>query len=221
MERDYDKPTLLQRYLNQVYSGSGNYGVAAVAEDLFATTPEELTVGQAALLASLIRSPGSLNPRENPAEAERRRDRVPTRMAADGHPSQARARRAAAKPVEFAEPDDDPARSHVLAAVRRELRTEPALGPSLDQRAERLRTGGLEIHTTIDADLQRQVDAAVTGQLPADGSAAAVAAVDPTTGAVRAVHGGADFAASEFHLATQARHRLRQAGRRTRGARGH
>lgn len=206
LERDYDKARLLQRYLNEVYFGSGAYGVAAAAEELFAVDPKDLTVGQAAVLAGLIRSPGSLDPRARPDEAQRRRDAVLARMVADGHLSNERARRAVAEPVEFAEPrEDDPARSHVLAAVRRELRTEPVLGSSPEERAEQLRTGGLEIHTTIDPDLQQQVDAAVAGQLPAGGVAAAVAAVDPPTGAVRAVHGGADFGVSEFDLATQAR----------------
>lgn len=205
LEREYDKATLLQRYLNHAYFGSGAYGIAAAAEELFATTPEHLSVGQAAMLAGLIRSPGALDPRDDPEAARRRRDAVLERMLADGHLSRSQARQASAEPLEFAESREEPTRSHLLAAVRRELRGDPALGPDADRRAERLRTGGLEIHTTIDPDLQQQVDEAVAARLPTAGPAAAVAAVDPHTGGVRAVHGGADFTVTEFNLATQGR----------------
>jgi membrane peptidoglycan carboxypeptidase len=85
LEREFEKDELLERYLNQVYFGSGAYGIAAAAEEFFRVTPRDLTVDQAALLAGLIRAPGTLDPRANPGVAASRRDQVMTQMVAAGY----------------------------------------------------------------------------------------------------------------------------------------
>jgi hypothetical protein len=82
LEDLFTKEELLERYLNQVYFGAGAYGVAAAAEEFFATPVHELRVEQAALLAALVRAPGH----ERPPPQPRRRPHPPRR----GHPRDGR-----------------------------------------------------------------------------------------------------------------------------------
>ena len=205
LEDELSKGQLLERYLNQVYFGNGAHGIAAAAEEYFAVEPEDLTVGQAALLAGIIQAPNALDPRQDPEDARRRRDAVLARAADEGLITRAAARQAAAAPVGVAPPSPRPRSGPVLDAVRAEVRTIEALGPTPEARLERLATGGLRVETTLDPGLQQTVTATVDAAF-ADGSGAtaAVAAVDPTSGAIRAL-GSGHGAAGGFDLARQGR----------------
>src|SRR5207248_2428282 len=66
LEQRYSKDELLQRYVNQVYFGDGNYGIAAASARYFGIAPEQLNVAQAATLAGMIHSPGHLDPYRRP-----------------------------------------------------------------------------------------------------------------------------------------------------------
>ncbi|OMQ14326.1 glycosyl transferase, partial [Modestobacter sp. VKM Ac-2676] len=84
LEQRYSKDEILTRYLNTVYYGNGAYGIAAAAQRYFATTPDQLTAAQAALLAAMVRSPSAYDPLTAPERAIGRRDLVLTRMAEVG-----------------------------------------------------------------------------------------------------------------------------------------
>lgn len=207
LEEAFTKEELLERYLNQVYFGRGAYGIAAAAEAYFAKPIEEVSVEEAALLASLIRAPGAFEPAEQTEEATRRRDRVLQRMAADRRLSREDAHTAQQAPLQLAPPPDrSVADPHTLAAVRRDLLADPRLGNTPADRERLLQNGGLKITTTVDLELQermREVVHARMGEGP--GPAAAVAMIEPGTGRVQALYGGTDYATSQFSLATQAR----------------
>jgi penicillin-binding protein 1A len=95
-----------------------------------------------------------------------------------------------------------PAVGYVADAVRAELLADERLGPTPAARAAALAGGGLRVRTTVDPALQQQAQDAVTGGLPrAGGVTAALASVDPASGAVRALVGGPDYAASQFDAA--------------------
>lgn len=205
LEDELSKRALLERYLNQVYFGNGAHGIAAAAEEYFAVEPQDLTVGQAALLAGIIQAPNALDPRQDADDARRRRDAVLERAADEGLISREAARRATAEPVQAAPPTPRPRSGPVLDAVRAEVRTIDALGPTPEARLERLATGGLRVETTLDPGLQQTVSATVDAAFPdGSGATAAVAAVDPVSGAIRALGSGRG-AAGGFDLARQGR----------------
>jgi penicillin-binding protein 1A len=206
LEERYSKRQLLERYLNEVYLGSGAYGVAAAAREYFGVPVTELRPEQSAVLVGLIRSPGALDPRRNP-EAARARRNVVLDIAADrGVLDRAEADALGAAPLELAPSPVRVTDPLLAAAVHRELLAEPALGADADARAERLATGGLRIETSIDSRFQLAAIDAVERALehwPDLGGA--LAAVDPQTGAVRAIASLTPPGTEDFDLATQGR----------------
>lgn len=208
LEERLSKEELLERYLNQVYFGGGAYGVAAAAEEWFDASPEQLTLEQAALLAGMIRAPNRLHPRNHPEAATERRNAVLHGMAEEGYISQERADFAVDVPMlVMPERERTVSEPFFVEAVKKEFFENPAFGEDRDARIDRLFTGGLEIHTTIEPRLQDAAHTVVERHYPQGGSqrTAAIAAVDPRTGRVVATHSGGDFEAEAYDLATQGR----------------
>ncbi|HVM00941.1 MAG TPA: transglycosylase domain-containing protein, partial [Egibacteraceae bacterium] len=203
LERRFTKEELLERYLNQVYFGSGAYGIAAAAEEFFRTTPEQLTVEQAALLAGTIRAPSALDPRTNPDAALVRRNQIIAGMAAAGHlPADEVAPRQAVPLVVADHVPKDSTEPYFVEAVKDEFFRNPAFGEERQDRIERLFNGGLAIHTTLDPRLQDIAAEVVARQFPdPNGPTGAIAAVDPRNGRILALHGGSDFHQSQFDIA--------------------
>jgi penicillin-binding protein 1A len=197
------KHQILSRYLNEVYFGHGSYGIQAAALTYFGVPAHELTTLQAATLAGVIAAPSKFDPMTHPRHARIRRDYVLQRMMTDGYLSLHRERRLAARPVRVSPPAKRPSTApYFMNYVTQAL--EKRFG------VRRTLSGGLRVQTTLDPKLQRAADSAVRSHLstPGDPSAALVA-IDPSNGEVRAMVGGTDFAKVQFNLATQAR---RQAG---------
>jgi membrane peptidoglycan carboxypeptidase len=206
LEQELTKPELLGRYMNEVYFGGGAYGIASAAEEFFGITPQELTVEQAALLAAVVRAPGLLDPRRNPEGATVRRDAVLEGMLVEGYLSMEQADQAIAIPVQVLERRErEVVEPYVVEAVKRELFANPALGETRSERIERVFSGGLRVHTTVDPELQQLADEVIEARLPGSGPTAAIASVDPASGEVKAIASGADFGEDQFDLATQGR----------------
>jgi membrane peptidoglycan carboxypeptidase len=188
LERRLDKDEILARYLNTVYFGRGAYGIQSAAQAYFGTTVDRLDAYQGAVLATLVKDP-YLNDPANDADKARGRWRWILRaMAGAGWLGAAEAESAAYPAVA--------ARSVTAQAVGGPLgviadRVEAELR-KLGYSAQVVRTGGLQVVTTVDAGAQRAADSAVAAALkgqPGDLRAALVA-VDPADGGVRAYHGG-------------------------------
>ena len=207
LEERFSKDELLERYLNQVYFGAGAYGIRAAAEEFFDRHPRDLTVGQAALLAGLIRAPGTLDPRRAPEAADARRDAIVATMREEGWIGEQAARAAMAEPPAIAPPKQRTINEpHVVEAIKQEFFANPAFGETRDDRIQLLFSGGLEIRSTLDLGMQRLAEQVVAEHLPdGDGPTAAIAAVEPGTGRVFALHSGADFGQEQFNFATQGR----------------
>lgn len=209
LEKTLTKQEILERYLNTSYFGNGAYGVGAAARRYFGVTPAALTLDQAALLAGLIRDPNALDPYQYPNAALARRETVLDKMVELGWLAAAEADAAAATPLDLL-PTGAADRSlfpYFTDEVRRRLLAEPALGETAEERFALLNGGGLKIYTTIDPAAQMAAEAAVASVLPDDGPSAALAAVDPRTGYVIALVGGADYydttdPVAQFNLAT-------------------
>jgi penicillin-binding protein 1A len=192
LERRVSKQQILEAYLNETYFGNGVYGIGTAAEYYFGKQVDALTLGEAALLAGMIRSPGQNDPITHPDAALTRRNIVLGQMADQGFIDQAVAEQLASEPLALhispLPADQNP---FFVAYVRSLLRNDPALGPDRVTRDRLLLRGGLEIHTTLQPSIQRLADQAIREVLPnPSGPQASLVAVDPRTGAVLAIGSG-------------------------------
>src|SRR5216683_2548698 len=117
------KDRILELYLNEIYLGSGAYGVAAAAQTYFDKSLDELTLGEAAFLAGLPKAPNRYNPTRSPQMAQARRDWVIERMVEDGAVAQAEAAEVEGQPLEprHRQETEQASAPYFAEEVRREL----------------------------------------------------------------------------------------------------
>jgi penicillin-binding protein 1A len=201
LEQRWTKDRILTAYLNTIYFGNGAYGIQQAARAYFDKGARYLKLHEAALLAGIPADPARYNPVANPANAKERRRHVLQLMLDQGKLTPAQFIRADAKPLPA--PDDvrlpgtrGPA-PYFLNYVKDQLVEKYGAG--------RVFGGGLRVTTTIDLELQALARTAIEKVLKnPDGPAAALVAMDPQTGAVKAMFGGRNFRRSQFNLAAQA-----------------
>jgi penicillin-binding protein 1A len=190
---------ILAAYLNEVFYGRHAYGAQAAAQTYFSKSASELNLVQAALLAGLPQAPTTYDPLVNPHDALARRDEVLRAMRKNGYITAARLKQAIHKPLMLRP-------GHLYSQLHQPNFfgwATQQLGNRFGQRQVEL--GGLKVRTTLDPRLQALALHAVTSVMhsPAD-PAAALVAIDPRTGAVKAM---IDYLPSgrrmQFNLATQ------------------
>ncbi|MCE0763265.1 penicillin-binding protein [Pseudonocardia kujensis] len=167
VDRALGKDEILTRYLNIVYFGNGAYGVGTAARTYFDTTPDRLTVAQAALLAGMVQSPTAYDPLRHPAAATARRNEVIQLMAGQGVVTPVQAAASSAEPLGVPAVVNPPAEGcagagdagHFCAYVVDYL---TRAGFSLGQ----LDRGGYIIRTTLDRAALAAAKAAVDAQVP-------------------------------------------------------
>ena len=219
MEKHYSKEQILEAFLNQISFGRGAYGIEMAARQYFGKGASELTVGEAASLASMPKSPVQYDPARYPDRNRDRRNTVLALMAEQGYITTAQAGSARREPVRTV------TRSATAPWVTDVVRVQA------ERAGVQISQGGYRIHTTIDAALQLATQQALTSGLDevesrpgfrgqrcaktarADTSGKArtpkVAAciegaavvIDPANGDVRALVGGRDHARSSFNRA--------------------
>ena len=209
VEREFTKDEILAKYLNTVYFGRGAYGVQAAAQTFFRKDASELSALESALLAGMIQSPSYYDPIEQEEAAIERRNYVIERMASEGYLTPERAAQLEGREIKV-----DPIKlglnfpaklGYFLDYTRRELSDRYTEGQVFG--------GGLQVTTTLDSEMQRYAEEAVANRLDTPGDpAAALVAIDPRDGAVRAMYGGANFNVSKVNLATGDGGSGRQAG---------
>ena len=200
-ERWNDKSRILTAYLNTIYFGNGAYGIQQAARAYFKKSARELTLPEAALLAGIPSDPARYDPVTNPTSAKARRRHVLLMMLEQGKISRPDYVRADAAPLPEPEqvrlPGTQGPAPYFLNYVKDQLVAKYGAG--------RVFGGGLKVTTTIDLDLQLKARAAIEKVLRnPDGPAAALVAIDPRSGAVKAMFGGRNFRESQFNLAAQA-----------------
>ncbi len=215
LEERYGKNTILEMYLNEIYLGHGAYGMEAAAETYFGKHAGALTLPQAAMLAGMIANPSQYDPVSNPEAVTRRRNTVLGRMAAIGWVPRDEAEAAQAEPLglvrSVSKPQDH--KQPLFVQFVRKLITEDAqgefgnLGNTRVARQRAMFQGGLTIHTTINPAWQEFAVQTVRRHLPKKTDPqAAIATVEPGTGAVRVLVSGRDFAKTQTDLVWQAQH---------------
>lgn len=225
LERELSKDEILVAYLNRIYFGSGLYGVERAAQGFFMKPAAELGVGEAAMLAGIIRAPSAMSPFRDLAGAYRQRDQVLERMVELGYIDRATAG-AEMKTRTFLRPGAE--RGAELSYL--EQMAHEQLNRFLPQHL--IDRGGLRIHTTIDPALQTEAERALDESLTAVESSdgfphppraaddseerlsvtdyvqGAVVVLENSSGDILALVGGRDFGDSPFNRATDARRQL-------------
>jgi penicillin-binding protein 1A len=212
LERRFTKERILELYLNTIYFGNGAYGVEAASQEYFGAGVDRLSLGQAALLAGMIRSPNRADPYRHPDLAMARRRTVLDKMVDLGWAPADAAAAGSAEPLVQATPAAERyAAPHFVERVKQFLLDDPRFGATATARRDLLFGGGLRIHTTLDLKRQAQAEEAVARVLsvPESDPGAAVVSIETGTGFVRALVGGRDFfgtaSDAKFDLATQGR----------------
>jgi len=149
IETAYSKERILELYLNEIYLGLGNYGIAAAALNYYGKSVHELTLAEAAYLAALPKGPNNYHPFRYREAAIARRNYVIDRMVENGYVTRAQGDRAKAEPLGVNPRQLSPnnlAAGYFAEEVRREL---------IDRYGEkRLYEGGLSVRTTLDPQMQ-------------------------------------------------------------------
>ena len=192
LEAWLSKDQILSRYLSDVYFGDNVYGLRAAARHYFSKRPEALTIGEAAMLAGLMKAPSRLAPSANLAGARERAALVVAAMAEAGFISPSEARRASPANLRL-----KPALEATQATYFSDWLMPAVRHPSGDAYSATV------VRTTLDARLQRLAERAV-GRAGLHGAQVALVAMRPD-GRVVAMVGGRDYAKSSFNRAVQAK----------------
>jgi penicillin-binding protein 1A len=219
MEKHYSKEQILEGYINQINFGHGWYGVESAARHYFGKSASRLSLAEAATLAALPKTPVGYDPSRFPDKAKSRRDLILGLMAEQGFITLAEADRARAEPIVTASNAGAAAPSQYFVDAARQ---------AAERAGVNVAAGGYRVYTTADPALQRAaVQALAEGTVaveqrkdfkhPTWASAkgvgdlleGAVVAIEPSTGDVKALVGGRNYAMAPFNRATRA---LRQPG---------
>jgi 1A family penicillin-binding protein len=228
IESRYSKQEILELYMNQIYFGSGAWGIESAAQEYFGKPATELTLAESSLIAGLPQAPSRLNPRENMEGALERRATVLRRMESGGYID-------ADQAASAGEVEPELARSRMGAPTRAAYFVEHVRRLVEERLGDVVYTGGYRIHTTMDAAAQAATERELSQQLEAIeagryggfrhrsyasvvGDTARVTnttrtpylqgaalVMDVRSGDVLAMVGGRDFADSRFNRATQAK----------------
>ncbi len=201
LEQRWPKDRILLAYLNTIYFGNGAYGIQQAARTYFHKGASKLTLAESALLAGLPADPSLYDPTQHPRAATQRRHFVLQTMFDQGKITTRQLRIASTARLPGANdvrlPGTRGPAQYFVNYVKDQLIATYGAG--------RVFGGGLRVTSTIDLGLQETARKAIDSVLKMpDGPSAALVAIDPRTGAVRAMVGGSNFRASQFNLATQA-----------------
>lgn len=205
LEKNLTKDQIIERYLNLVYLGSGAYGVADAAWIYFGKTIDQLTVAESAMIAGMAPAPSLYSPVVDAEAARSQRDRVIRRMLATEAITEAQSEEALNAGVEVSPKQPKFLYSefpYFTIYVQKQLET--LLAP------DQLEAGGLTVETTLNVVWQRRAEETIESAVERYGrwqrvGQAALVAVDPRNGEIKAMVGGTDFNSdNQFNRVTQA-----------------
>ena len=204
LENQLSKDQIFESYLNTIYFGRGSYGVMTASQQYFNRNVDQLTNAQAAVIASILRSPGLYDPafkKGNEARLIARFEYVKTGMVDAGWLDEKAAAKMKFPPVAPRSTSGQLSgpKGHIIEAVQKEL---AKLGFSQEQ----LLVGGLVIKTTLDQQAQQSAVDAVNKFYPTkapDNLHIGLVAIRPGTGEIVALYGGRDYLARQLSDATQ------------------
>lgn len=201
IEHRFSKSQILELYLNQVYWGHSAYGIEAASQNYFGKSATKLTLAESAMLAGLLKGPEVYSPYRNPNFAKERQQLVLMQMSNQGFITEAEADVAAKTPLRY-------------PGVQNFAYRAPYFTSYLIQRliehygVDQVLRGGLRITTTLDLEAQELAEKIIKKMVRdhrrANVTQGAMVAIEPKTGYVRVLVGGADYSESKFNRITQA-----------------
>jgi len=217
LSHKWSKEKILTAYLNTIYFGNGAYGIESAAQTYFGHEVNHLSCGtpthplcveqlkpwEAALLAGVIQNPSGYDPANHPVAARARRDVVLGQMLAQGYIERPVYEESIKQALPAAKDIQAP-REQTIEGVDSGYFTSWVQQQVIERYgAPRAFDGGLRITTTLDLELQRAAEHAVNSYLEnPSGPTASLVAIENSTGEVRAMVGGRDYATTPFNLAT-------------------
>ncbi|MBP1851675.1 transglycosylase domain-containing protein [Rhizobium halophytocola] len=198
LEHKFSKDQILAMYLNRVYFGANSYGVEAASHRYFNKSARDVTLGEAAILAGLLKAPSRLSPAHDPDAAKARAQVVLGAMKETGFITEDQVKTAMSQPASKSKSYFSGAGQYVADMVTAEAKS--ILGPLKQD---------VVVETTIDPAWEKEAEQAIQHVLDKNGakynaSQGALVSVDGT-GAIRALVGGRDYATSQFNRAIKAK----------------
>ncbi|RLL42854.1 PBP1A family penicillin-binding protein [Oceanobacillus piezotolerans] len=203
IEMHYSKEEILEAYLNTIYFGHGAHGVEAASKHFFDKSAHELTLAESSMLAGIPKGPTYYSPFNHKVNAENRQQLILQTMLDNGYISEEAYQDAKSHKLVYA-PVDEKEQLEIGPYFQDEVLNEAARLLKID--SESLRSGGYEIYTTMDIHMQKELEQAIQHTVPTSTELEVGAmALDPLSGAVRAIVGGKSYAESPFNRAMDAK----------------
>ncbi|MEM9004576.1 MAG: penicillin-binding protein 1A [Cyanobacteria bacterium P01_F01_bin.86] len=204
LEQELGKEKVMERYLNLVYLGSGAYGVADAAWIYFGKDISDISIADVALIAGMAPAPSVYSPLVDPAAAREQRDKVISRMEANGVITSAQASAAYQEDVAL-EPKEPKYLYSQFPYFTIYIKKQ--LSQILSE--EEIAAGGLVVETSLNPEWQKAAEKTVEEIIEDYGQwqsfeQASLVAIDPKSGEIKAMVGGTDFDGSQFNRVTQA-----------------
>ena len=220
IERTYTKDEILERYLNEIYFGSGSYGIKNAADQYFRKDPKDLNIAEAALLAGIPNRPTKYDPNRSLENALHRQQIILKEMFEDGRITKEEYEEALAYKFELENEENVknvPKNTSIIYNRRpKKVYNNPELTTIVENYLaeiyddEQIYSSGLKIYTTIDLDYQKVARDAFNAYPYFKNKEinGAMVTLDPFTGGIVSIVGGKNFKAGNFDRATMARRQL-------------
>jgi len=196
LEMKYSKDDILGMYLNQIYYGHGAYGIEAASMMYFNKHASDLSLAESAMLAGVPKGPKYYSPYLNMKNAKDRQQLILNAMVEGGHISAEEASAAYDEILEFQPLDGQ--HEGFAPYFRDYVRNIAVEKLGIDEQL--LLEGGITIYTTLDPSVQSAAEDAVKNGLPASSEQqAALIAIDPRTGYIKAMVGGRDYKQNQYN----------------------
>ncbi len=205
LEVHYEKDEILEGYLNTINYGQGNMGIVSAAEYYFTKKPSELTLEEAIMLAGISKNPARYNPVSDYDACIARAKVVAKSMLNNEYISEDTYNSLFQDKIEIYgqnKTNNLQMLMYYQDAVMDELASISEIPESL------IDAGGLKIYTTLDIDMQANLEENILENKPDEEIQVASVVVDPNTGAVRALTGGMDYAKSQYNRAIESKRQV-------------
>lgn len=220
IERTYTKDEILERYLNEIYFGSGSYGIKNAADQYFRKDPKDLNIAEAALLAGIPNRPTKYDPNRSLENALHRQQIILKEMFEDGRITKEEYEEALAYKFELENEENVKNVPKNTSIIYNRRPKKPYNNPELTTIVEnylaeiyddeQIYSSGLKIYTTIDLDYQKVARDTFNAYPYFKNKEinGAMVTLDPFTGGIVSIVGGKNFKAGNFDRATMARRQL-------------
>src|SRR5690625_2129721 len=203
LEMHYSKEELLEGYLNTIYFGHGAYGIEAASRLLFHKHADELSLAEATTLVAIPKGPTYYSPLHHPENSKRRQKQILSAMQQEDMISEEEQFLAAREHLVFEDPLEN--EQQVIGPYFQDTVLQEARG-ILNIDVELIKSGGYQIYTTLQTDLQKQLEDEITRQIDKESDIEIGAlAMHPHTGEIGALVGGMSYEKSPYNRVTQAK----------------